>query len=791
MLRSENMSLKKIMFAKESMWETFNFLAKTERVMLVTQMSHNNLSHSSLSSFASEKLKRLDMIDSLITKIENTITEFKEPSQIPTHSTKWCYNQLDKHSASQKISGEAATRDAEVYLREKAGVLENDVANHEHLLQARVSLCDTFAALGLTSPGGVAFEATSAREEHHRIRWIVGLIPTEHLLTVQKLIFRISRENVVMRSANLPKMATPEIPSRLRRDKTLIWVCVPGNEQAVIGSRISTVFSKFDFSPLDLGVEIHQVKEALSENSAVLAHTEAEIRNLLQKFTDFGSVEEIPKLYELKLVFCRERSFTTQLVQLEEKDGFYEMSAWIPEQDAHHLEEALSTFKPSFGDFTRPRIFDCTAAEVKKAGSAPTRFSLPSFAEPFQLIVETYGMPRYKEANPGLFTIATFPFMFGLMFGDVGHGALLLALGIYLTFFMRDSQSPLNGVKHLILMLGFFAFYCGLIYNEFFSVPLVTSSSCYTRDEHGREFSRKPGCVYPIGLDYSWFQSANETLFVNSFKMKFAIVIGVVQMVMGICLKCTNAIHFRSMVDLFCEAIPQLVFMLVTFGYMVFCIIVKWLTSWENKQAPSIISLFINFYEVTSPLWTDAETQQAVQRLFIVIALVCVVLMFFPKPLIISLRNIHYTRVDRERHEEESLQHLMDDDVGHNSDHSEDFGELLVHQMIETVEFVLGSISNTASYLRLWALSLAHGQLSKVFLTMIFQNALMDNTNVYFLVLQVIFGFVFWAAVTAGIIMGMDSLECFLHALRLHWVEFQNKFFKGDGKRFEPFRMAL
>lgn len=105
----------------------------------------------------------------------------------------------------------------------------------------------------------------------------------------------------------------------------------------------------------------------------------------------------------------------------------------------------------------------------------------------------------------------------------------------------------------------------------------------------------------------------------------------------------------------------------------------------------------------------------------------------------------------------------------------------MIHQLIETIEFVLGTVSNTASYLRLWALSLAHSQLSKVFFEYTVQVGITNGS-----LATIIIAFPIFAMITLGVLMFMDVLECFLHILRLHWVEFQNKFYKGEGYEFRP-----
>jgi len=301
------------------------------------------------------------------------------------------------------------------------------------------------------------------------------------------------------------------------------------------------------------------------------------------------------------------------------------------------------------------------------------------------------------------------------------------------------------------------------------------------------------GAPYPFGVDPMWTISSNKLSYYNSLKMKMSIVLGVIQMLFGIGCKVANALYFKRPKDLWFEAIPEAIFLSSTFGYLVILILKKWSTDFVAAAlpAPSLLDALIHMFMSPGARMPschdgvcDSECysgscvlyggQETVQLLLLLIAVCCVPIILLPKPFLLK-------REHEEGYRAISMDEEADGKGGETS--SFDFGEVVVHQTIHTIEFVLGCVSNTASYLRLWALSLAHAELSEVFWDRVFLYSLKAGGWL------LLFGaFAVWTTLTFVVLMSMESLSASLHDLRLHWVEYMNKFYKGDGYAFTPLR---
>lgn len=124
------------------------------------------------------------------------------------------------------------------------------------------------------------------------------------------------------------------------------------------------------------------------------------------------------------------------------------------------------------------------------------------------------------------------------------------------------------------------------------------------------------------------------------------------------------------------------------------------------------------------------------------------------------------------------------DDSASDAEKEVSFSEELIYKSIHTIEFCLNALSNTASYLRIWALSLAHSELSKINWSMLMGGALSREGPSQ--VPLLIIAFPAWLILTIAILICMEGLSAFLHTLRLHWIEFHSKFYMGNGVQFAP-----
>eukprot|EP00522_Entomoneis_paludosa_P015247 CAMPEP_0172459786 /NCGR_PEP_ID=MMETSP1065-20121228/34165_1 /TAXON_ID=265537 /ORGANISM="Amphiprora paludosa, Strain CCMP125" /LENGTH=885 /DNA_ID=CAMNT_0013214617 /DNA_START=67 /DNA_END=2724 /DNA_ORIENTATION=+ len=683
-----------------------------------------------------------------------------------------------------------------------------------------------------------------------RFSSITGVVATEEKVRFERMVFRATRGNCYIRFAPIKQPITdPETGAMIEKSVFIIFYKSESIETKL--KKICDAFSAHRYSLPDMD-DSPSVDKMLTENAQELVDSRTVL--LKNQDTRYRLCQLLAKHTERwTWIVLREKAVYHSLNMFKaDVSGMLRGEGWVVSDCLDAVRDAVERAHSNM-DLTMPSLVDHVPQPWP---TPPTHFSTNKFTYGYQEFVNTYGIPRYREANPALFTAATFPFLFGVMYGDIGHGLFLFLSGLYLLWNEKANDNAklgemgegMHSGRYMITMMGFFAVYAGMMYNDCFSLGINFFGSRFQFEgqdegevEEGDVAAQtaeygSAESVYPFGLDPIWHVTSNELLFFNSFKMKLSVVFGIIQMFSGTCLKGLNAIYFKEPLDFLYEFIPMVVFAASMFIYMVFLIFYKWAINWHSRmlsatcvnpysdtwgssaydgewvqcndngygctpwglvcdgsentadkcpldfggdgdgcQPPNLITTLINIAlnpgVVDEPMYGG---QGQIQNILLLCAFVSVPVLLLAKPYFLSKQQ--HAPIQHHSDDAEDGQAAGDD---HDEEHG--FGEIVIHQAIETIEFVLGMVSNTASYLRLWALSLAHSELATVF----WEKAMLSTLNINWFAAFI--GYGVFAGVTFGVLLMMDVLECFLHALRLHWVEFQNKFFKADGIRFAPY----
>uniref|UniRef100_A0A667WRI8 V-type proton ATPase subunit a n=1 Tax=Myripristis murdjan TaxID=586833 RepID=A0A667WRI8_9TELE len=630
--------------------------------------------------------------------------------------------------------------------------------------------------------------------------FVAGVIGRERIPTFERMLWRVCRGNVFLRQADIEDpLEDPATGDQVYKSVFIIFF--QGDQ---LKNRVKKICEGFRASlypcpetPQERKEMAAGVNARIEDLQMVLNQTEDHRQRVLQAAAKTVRVWFI-KVRKMKAIY-----HTLNLCNIDVTQKCLIAEVWCPVSDLDSIQFALRRGTEKSGS-TVPSILN----RMQTKQTPPTYNKTNKFTSGFQNIVDAYGIGNYREINPAPYTIITFPFLFAVMFGDLGHGVLMTCAALYLV--LRESrlmsQKNDNEVwvmvfagRYIILLMGIFSIYTGIIYNDCFSKSLNMFGSGWSvkpmfNARVGGNWTFKsltPVVVqlymfngpYPIGIDPIWNIATNKLTFLNSFKMKMSIILGVIHMLFGVTLSLFNHLYFKKPLNIYLGFIPEIVFLSSLFGYLVILVFYKWLSydARTSKDAPSLLIAFINMFlfnysdPSNKPLYRG---QMGVQSLLVIIALACVPCMLIVKTLVLRRQYLwqkNMVRGSRPAH------------TSHTAHEEEEFnfGDVAVHQAIHTIEYCLGCISNTASYLRLWALSLAHAQLSEVLWAMVMRIGLSTKTFGGFILLCLVFAC--FAVLTVAILLIMEGLSAFLHALRLHWVEFQNKFYSGQGFKFLPF----
>uniref|UniRef100_A0A0A9YYC6 V-type proton ATPase subunit a n=2 Tax=Lygus hesperus TaxID=30085 RepID=A0A0A9YYC6_LYGHE len=824
--RSEEMSLCQLFIQPEAAYSSVSLLGEAG----IVQFRDLN---SEVSAFQRKFVPEVRTCEEIERKLRYIQTEMKKDGVTIPELTKMPFAPMPR----EIIDLEAQVERTENEIQEMSHNAINLQSNFTELTELKHVLekTDQFFQEQEGDSASRALIGDETQGSRTQLGFVAGVVPKERVFSFERMLWRISRGNVFLRRADIEEPLYDPATGNTRL-KTVFVAFFQGEQ---LKSRVKKVCAGFHATmypcPYSLNERlsmVNEVKTRLEDLTMVLNQTNDHRQRVLISVAR-ELMSWTVQVRKMKAIY-----HTMNMFNMDVTKKCLIAECWVPTADLKFINQAMAEGGKQVGS-TIPSFINI----IHSTEDPPTFNRTNKLTAGFQTLIDSYGISTYREVNPALYTIITFPFLFGIMFGDLGHGFILFLFAAWMVMFeqslgrKKSTNEIWNiffGGRYIILLMGLFSMYTGFIYNDIFSKSMnifgsswkinydestIEGNDFLTLNPNGSDYTQEP---YPMGVDPVWQLADNKIIFSNSYKMKLSIIIGVLHMIFGVCLSVANYIHNKQAIYILFDFLPQVLFLLFLFFYMVFMMFFKFFKysaanplKSSEQCAPSVLIMFINMVLMSKPvdktpdipddqkcdLWMY-EGQDLVQKSLLALALLCIPVMLIAKPVyLISFKKKSHdspkvetngtqsastemqvinggTALAEEKVVDEHAQHKLEDEPP---------VEIIIYQIIHTIEYVLSTVSHTASYLRLWALSLAHGQLSEVLWNMVLQKGI--KQQMYVGAVYTYFAFAFWASLTISILVMMEGLSAFLHTLRLHWVEFCSKFYSGLGHPFQPFSM--
>jgi V/A-type H+-transporting ATPase subunit I len=308
------------------------------------------------------------------------------------------------------------------------------------------------------------------REDHRRTEKLLHVL--EHFANINIDLTRLHAKGGLLdvRVGTLPSANLQRFEEALRlggyialsffADEGLSHLIIAG--AAGQGSEIERVLRAANWQAIDVPAEFLgrpiEVRADLTERMLRLDGQAAEEDR--QRRAEWTLPEFRARLTEAAHALARAAPYVQLSDLMRGRGDLVVVSGWVPESELGHLQQALE--KHLRGRF----VLSARDPRADEHLRVPSLLSHRGWLRPFAALVLNYGVPRYDEVDPTLPFAASYILMFGMMFGDLGQGAVIALAGMVVSK---------RGGKYgpLLVAAGLSSAFFGVLYGSVFSFERI------------------------------------------------------------------------------------------------------------------------------------------------------------------------------------------------------------------------------------------------------------------------------------------------------------------------------